>query len=200
MAISIIEAHRPTNFFRFLLALVLGNIVLQSAKYGFDMDRPLRVLGPNQTCVLGPGITLRSFPSGHAFTAILFLMHLRPANLAWAIPVTALALLATISRIYVGAHFPRDIAAGGLLAVAAYAGAERISNKFPTVRFSTIVPALGLGTAVIYIFVYQEKTAELEFILTPLAYVVLAYWLYQTTTLWYLKIKFLIDSDKSTGA
>jgi len=60
-----------------------------------------------------------SFPSGHAATAVagaLALSRLTPAPwVSWAL--WGLATLMSVSRIYVGVHYPSDIAAGAVLGV-----------------------------------------------------------------------------------
>lgn len=71
-----------------------------------------------QTRIVGGKAIGRSFPSGHTsqvfFTATLIIQgfHL---PFAAALGLYALAFLVGLTRIYVGAHYPRDIVAGAIL-------------------------------------------------------------------------------------
>jgi membrane-associated phospholipid phosphatase len=180
---SLQSAHsRQRSFGIFIIALVLGSILLQGGKFLFEADRPLRFWGEARVCVLGQPLTLRSFPSGHSFSAILLFMYLRPRRSLVAAALTLLlCVLAVISRAYVGAHFPRDMIAGSLIAVASFLFAEWVITKFKPWSWGeslkkNLLGIFGLATALVYIFFYHEKTRELEFLLTPAAWVVVAYW------------------------
>lgn len=172
----------PRDFAAFILAMLIGNLVLQTAKFLFDAPRPVIALGEN-VCVLGQRLTSRSFPSGHSFSAMLLFMHWRPrSSLALSVGLALLTFFAVLSRAYVGAHFPRDIVVGAIIAVAAYLAAEFFLAKTKPWRISPgtrklllVIP--GLGATLAYIFLYHEKTRELEFALTPLAWAVAVYWL-----------------------
>lgn len=182
MIATLVQSFAPRNFKAFLIALLLGNLILQSTKYLVDATRPLRLLGESAVCVLGQPLTEHSFPSGHAFSAGLLFMFLRPRH-SWlgAFALLVISLMAAVSRAYVGVHFPRDIASGFLLAVFSFQLAESLAKKItfraasPDLR-KALVAFLGIGTALLYIFAYQEKTRELEPLLTPAAWLVVFYW------------------------
>lgn len=181
MLAAIVQSVAPRNFKAFLIALVLGNIFLQAGKYFVDADRPLLALGENAICLLGQKLTARSFPSGHAFSAMLFFMYVRPRRSVAAALLLVLTGAAAFSRAYVGVHFPRDIMTGILIAVVAFLLAEKLATRITFRETSlrlrkALVAFLGIGTAIIYIFAYHEKTRELEFLLTPAAWAVVIYW------------------------
>ena len=184
MIATVAQSIRPHNLTALIIALVAGNIFLQSGKYLADFDRPLRVFGDQAVCLLGQPLTVRSFPSGHAFSAGLLFMFLRPRrSLALAFGWVILAGAAALSRVYVGVHFPRDVLAGFLIAVVAFKFAERaarrISFRESSLRIRRWAFALfSLGVSLIYLFAYHEKTQELQFLLTPAAYLMLGYWLF----------------------
>lgn len=104
-----------TSFLSFILGTSLKHLV--------HRDRPLAVFHQGiadhsiTVHVLGPSLFANSFPSGHTFTAF------STATLfAWlypklSIPLFALATLTGLSRIYVGAHFPGDVAGGIIVGV-----------------------------------------------------------------------------------
>lgn len=75
-----------------------------------------------------------SFPSGHSaasFTAAMVLYKLLPRK--YGIPAIVLAALISLSRIYVGVHYPSDILAGvlsgTLIALATVKLAQKFQNK-----------------------------------------------------------------------
>lgn len=184
MLVTVIQSIAPRNFTAFVLALLLGNAVLQPAKILFAAERPLRALGESVVCVVGMPLQLHSFPSGHAFSSALFFMYARPQkSLAKAITLFAITALAAFSRIYIGAHFPRDVVVGFLWGVVVFLIAEKISlylqsAKVPLSWRRFLLWLTGMTTVSLYLFFYEEKTRELEFLLTPLAWLVLIYWLY----------------------
>jgi membrane-associated phospholipid phosphatase len=100
--------------------LVLGTltlwIVVELMKVLVRRSRPfIRV---TQARVVGYRAGGRSFPSGHTsqafFLATLMAQHFHTS--AWAVFLLyGVALLVGITRMYVGAHYPRDVLAGAIL-------------------------------------------------------------------------------------
>lgn len=109
-------------FGRRLLAyeLVLGTLtlwlVVELLKALVRRSRPfIRVA---ETRIVGWRERGRSFPSGHTsqvfFLATMVVQHFE-ADLPAALFAYALALLVGVTRMYVGAHYPRDVLAGAIL-------------------------------------------------------------------------------------
>lgn len=100
--------------------LMLGSLTLwlmvELLKLIIHRSRPFVRL--TQTRIVGGKAIGRSFPSGHTsqvfFTAVLMIQGFQLPLLA-ALGIYALAFLVGITRIYVGAHYPRDILAGAIL-------------------------------------------------------------------------------------
>jgi membrane-associated phospholipid phosphatase len=100
--------------------LILGSLtlslVVEVAKALFRRTRPFVRL--TQTRIVGYRARGRSFPSGHtsqAFFLATFLVQHSPGG-AWAgLALYALAALVAVTRMYVGAHYPRDVLAGAIL-------------------------------------------------------------------------------------
>jgi membrane-associated phospholipid phosphatase len=71
-----------------------------------------------QARIVGHRAGGRSFPSGHTsqafFMAILLVQHFH-ASIWAALLLYGIALLVGITRVYVGAHYPRDVLAGAIL-------------------------------------------------------------------------------------
>ncbi len=100
--------------------LMLGTLslwmVVEILKLIVNRSRPFIRL--TQARVLGLRALGRSFPSGHTsqafFMATLVTQYLH-ANAWIALLLYALALIVGITRMYVGAHYPRDVLAGAIL-------------------------------------------------------------------------------------
>jgi membrane-associated phospholipid phosphatase len=100
--------------------LILGTltlwIVVELVKALVRRSRPfIRV---TQARIVGYRAAGRSFPSGHTsqafFMATLLASHFH-ASVWVAFLLYAIALLVGITRMYVGAHYPRDVLAGAIL-------------------------------------------------------------------------------------
>ena len=100
--------------------LILGTLTLWLAvvlvKALAHRSRPFIRL--TQARIVGNRARGRSFPSGHTsqsfFIATLMIQHFH-ASLWIAILLYSIALLVGITRMYVGAHYPRDVLAGAIL-------------------------------------------------------------------------------------
>lgn len=100
------------------LAFIVSGLLAQLLKRIFDMPRPPAVL--DHVHVLGHSLTSHSFPSGHAasdgvMVLLAFLIWSPRDWRSWA--VAMLFILAAIGRIYVGVHFPLDVAAGLIIGI-----------------------------------------------------------------------------------
>lgn len=100
--------------------LILGSLtlwlVVELVKLIVHRARPFIQL--TQARVVGYRARGRSFPSGHTsqsfFIATLMIQHFHTSG--WiAILLYVVALMVGITRMYVGAHYPRDVIAGAIL-------------------------------------------------------------------------------------
>ena len=94
-------------------------LVVELVKFLVHRSRPFfRV---NQARIVGGPAIGRSFPSGHTsqvfFMATLMAQHFLPGALVVLLLYTV-AFLVGITRMYVGAHYPRDVLAGAILGTA----------------------------------------------------------------------------------
>src|SRR5687767_12072810 len=100
--------------------VVLGTLTLWVYVEPFKLltDRARPFLALEGTRIVGRRETGRSFPSGHTsqifFMATLLTRQLQ-LGVGESIAVYLLAALIGFTRIYVGAHYPRDVLAGALL-------------------------------------------------------------------------------------
>ena len=100
--------------------LILGTLtlwlVVELVKFLVHRSRPFIRL--TQARIVGYRAVGRSFPSGHTsqafFMATLMAQHFHAS--VWVVFLLyAIALLVGITRMYVGAHYPRDVLAGAIL-------------------------------------------------------------------------------------
>jgi undecaprenyl-diphosphatase len=95
-----------------IVADAIGSHVLKPAFFRIRPCNALEGVRPLVGCTNSP-----SFPSNHAVnaSALATLVALYMPRL-W-LPATALAFIVGYSRVYVGAHYPLDVLAGGVLGV-----------------------------------------------------------------------------------
>lgn len=102
--------------YQFMLGTITLWLVVELIKLLVRRSRPhIRLL---QTRIVGYQMRGRSFPSGHTsqsfFTATLIVQYFHP-DMWLVIILNLIALLVGITRMYVGAHYPRDVLAGAIL-------------------------------------------------------------------------------------
>jgi membrane-associated phospholipid phosphatase len=100
--------------------LILGTlslwIVVELVKALVRRSRPM--IQVTQARIVGYQASGSSFPSGHTsqafFMATLMALHFQPS--LWLVFLLyVIAFLVGITRMYVGAHYPRDVLAGAIL-------------------------------------------------------------------------------------
>jgi membrane-associated phospholipid phosphatase len=92
--------------------------------------------------VVGEPLATRSFPSGHANTAVCAACVLAFFFGGWYWLAFAPAFLVAYSRVYMGVHFPLDVAAGGLLGIIVIALAYIAYKKYGAVVQNKVIPFL----------------------------------------------------------
>ena len=102
--------------YEFALGTLTLWMVVELVKALVRRSRPFKRV--TQARIVGYQARGRSFPSGHTsqafFTATLMIQHFH-AGAGSAFLLYVIALLVGVTRIYVGAHYPRDVLAGAIL-------------------------------------------------------------------------------------
>ncbi len=108
------------NFRMLTYELILGSVILwlvvELMKFLIHRSRPFIRL--TQARIVGGRAIGQSFPSGHTsqafFMATLIAQHFH-SSLWIVVLLYMIAVLVGITRMYVGAHYPRDVLAGAIL-------------------------------------------------------------------------------------
>lgn len=108
------------NFRSLSVEVIFGTITLwlqvEIIKVLTDRARPFLAL--QGTRIIGWKERGRSFPSGHTaqtFFLMTLLSHYFPLGISGTLALYAVALMVGFTRIYVGAHYPRDVIGGAVL-------------------------------------------------------------------------------------
>ncbi len=110
-----------------LLSLLVNNLFLKPL---VDRTRPYEVVEGLVNLVPPPGDP--SFPSGHAGASFAASTAMFPhLKRRWGVCLMVLAVLIALSRLYLGVHFPTDVAAGALIGVVLGMVGSRLSCRFP---------------------------------------------------------------------
>ena len=105
--------RRPNVFLLVAAAALTTQVVTSVLKLVFGRDRPPAVVLDPKPLLEVP--TTSSFPSGHASTSFACAYVLSRLAPRLTPAFYALAVLISLSRVYVGVHYPLDVLAGALL-------------------------------------------------------------------------------------
>ncbi|MBI4961929.1 MAG: phosphatase PAP2 family protein [Desulfomonile tiedjei] len=168
-----------------LCLLILSSLVMHAIKWGFPLPRPAGVL--ESVHVVGPLLRAGTFPSGHtvaSFSVGLALAHFCSSRMA-AVGIVALAMLVSLSRVFVGAHFPLDVLGGIICSLVVYVlvlllvwpGVEPLVPSRPVFSAKLFRVALyaEVLAAVMALIVYAWFSAELPPVAATVAVAVLAF-------------------------
>lgn len=114
---SIFLLRKERLVFAALIGGIACGIVIRILKVGFDMPRPPAVLNGSLFETIGEAYRSKSFPSGHAATAlftsgvVIAFWH----NKTVYVLALMFGLLGALSRVAAGVHWPEDILVGGAI-------------------------------------------------------------------------------------
>lgn len=158
-ALALLFALRyPRVLWALLLASVVAVAYSRGLKELLDTARPPEALAADTFNLIGPAHRRASFPSGHTVTASVFfgvLIYYTPWMGLRAL-LLALAVLAGLSRVAVGVHWPVDVAAGmvgGAMAAwigVAVAGRWRGPATNPRLHLLFVIAASSLALTLLF--------------------------------------------------
>jgi membrane-associated phospholipid phosphatase len=116
MAVVFFFNHQRRLSYTLLLGMITLTLTVETIKTLTERNRPyIKILDSR---VIGAKARGLSFPSGHTaqsfFLSTLF-VHYFNMGLAGAIILFGLAITVGVTRMYVGAHYPRDVLGGAVL-------------------------------------------------------------------------------------
>ena len=116
IALILLLARQRPLAYELMLGTLTLLMVVSLVKFLIHRSRPFISL--TQARIVGFRARGRSFPSGHTsqsfFMATLMIQHFH-ASVWVALLLYTIALLVGVTRMYVGAHYPRDVLAGAIL-------------------------------------------------------------------------------------
>ncbi len=103
-----------------LVAGLILVVLVNALKYSVNEPRPFTVIPGVTILTLGPmsNETDPGFPSFHAAMATAGALIFCYAYPRRRVPLASLALLVSVSRVYLGVHYPVDVIAGSLIGLA----------------------------------------------------------------------------------
>ncbi|MTW21233.1 phosphatase PAP2 family protein [Allochromatium palmeri] len=134
LALTLLFSLRhPRLFWTLILAALIAIAASRGLKELFDAARPPAVLATDAFNLIGSARKRLSFPSGHSITAAVFcgvfILHTR--WIEWRVLLLLIAILAGLSRVAVGVHWPIDVVAGLTLGALAALIGGRLATRWP---------------------------------------------------------------------
>jgi undecaprenyl-diphosphatase len=98
--------------------LILGQIIVQLLKRLVNRPRPYNIL--KDIVAKKPPACKYSFPSGHTCAAFSIAFQIAANIPSLAVVLILIASMVAVSRIYLGFHYPSDVAVGVIIAYISY--------------------------------------------------------------------------------
>ncbi len=158
--------RRPGLVWAMVLAALIGTAYVHGLKEFFNTDRPPAVFAPEAIRIIGEAHRSFSFPSGHTAAAFILagLLCLRnDLRGGIKLAILAAAVLAGVSRIAVGVHWPVDVLAGAAGGWASAAAGVALARRFPwgeRLGPQRGIALLLVGCAVALIFFHDSGYAS----------------------------------------
>ncbi|MCR5143732.1 MAG: phosphatase PAP2 family protein [Lachnospiraceae bacterium] len=103
------------QLYKYILIPAAGFLVVSVFRYLYNQPRPYQELDINP--ILKKDTQGKSFPSRHVYSIFIIAMTALQYNVVLGILLLIFGTILAVVRVVGGAHFPRDVFAGGLLGV-----------------------------------------------------------------------------------
>lgn len=124
--------------FEALSVLVISQVIVHALKKILSRERPYKII--EQLNTFGINLKDYSFPSGHTTASFSIATAIAVNIPRLSILVFTIAIIVAISRIYLGVHYPTDVAAGIFLGI----GTALVVHFYLIEYIYTIIDGLGL--------------------------------------------------------
>jgi membrane-associated phospholipid phosphatase len=187
MISSAVYKKKKGYFWTFILAYLLTSLIVQFFKHYFHFGRPLMHYSKDEIYTSGDKLTRLSFPSGHSASAMVLAWYLAEGlKTRWKSIIFFLGVTAGISRIYIGAHYPRDVTAGLAIGFLVSFIVFTVSKKRvlhanrPEYKYNIILVSLtGLISAIAYLYFHPKSYKPISGVLNLLAAGFMILFIYQ---------------------
>ncbi len=160
-----------------LIGSVIAGLLSHYLKRFFGADRPPAALEEGAFRLVGKAYQTRSFPSGHTITAFLmasvcYCFFVQP----WQrVLVVTLAVLAGLSRVWLGVHWPLDVIAGAAIGLGSGLVAVMLAQRWAAKTHAgvTIFTLLLLSITAIVALVEPNDYAQAQVLISLVALVAL---------------------------
>lgn len=121
----------PQVFAALVVAAISAALLSRGIKLVAEMPRPAALLPVGEITIIGPRVLHNSLPSGHTASVFacvgVWIAYLNARHQPW---LLALAGLAVLSRVAVGAHWPADVLLGACVGLfAAWLGTRVVDGR-----------------------------------------------------------------------
>lgn len=144
---------RATASLYVFAAVVVAGLAAALLKFVIGRARPrlIEEAGPYAFDLFGPNANWASFPSGHTTTIMSCAAALALLLPRWRIPIIIAGVFFSLSRVFIGAHYPSDVLGGVALgALVSWLFARALARRRVVFRFDEegrLKPLSYLGAA-----------------------------------------------------
>ena len=169
---GLVAVRWPAAAWAMVIGAIVGSIIVHGLKESVGALRPASMLPQGSFNIIGPRLTMSSFPSGHTATisgfATIIFLHAR--NRWVSASLLVLVVMVGVSRMVVGAHWPLDVLAGWLVGILYAAISVALADRWlfglkaPT-QFGIIVLSLLCAGALFWIDPYMADVMVLRWMI-----------------------------------
>jgi undecaprenyl-diphosphatase len=189
-------------YWSFMIAYIVSNSLVNLIKTAYSTGRPLAYYSMDEIYYAGEILKFQSFPSGHAAAAMVLSRYLaQNTGRKLTALIYTFGILCAISRVYIGVHFPYDVAFGACLGfiithgVFWYAEKKYKHSARPEYKYNAwLISLIGLITAIFYLFYNNDLYAPISRLVNACALLFGVFFIYNI-----LREFFILYKNKPAG-